>query len=84
MQQPSAFSTFETSLSQEVRSTITARSVVVLHTATEPSVEEGETVAVLLTESDWGWATKQSCQSGRVPLEYLGRSQGVTNCLLYL
>ena len=48
--------------------------MVVLHTATEPSVEEGETVTVLLVESSWGWVTNEGGQSGWVPLEYLGRS----------
>ena len=41
------------------------------YTATELSVEEGGTVTVLLMESGWGWATKESDQSGWVPLEYL-------------
>ena len=41
------------------------------YTATEPNVEEGETVTVLLMESGWGWATKESGQSGWVPLECL-------------
>jgi hypothetical protein len=44
------------------------------YTATELSVEEGETVTVLLVESGWAWATNESGQSGWVPLEYLGRS----------
>jgi len=41
------------------------------YTATELSVEEGETVSVLLVESGWGWATSESGQSGWVPLECL-------------
>ena len=41
------------------------------YTATELSVEEGETVTLLLVESGWGWATNESGQSGWVPLEYL-------------
>ena len=41
------------------------------YTATELSVEEGETVTVLLMESGWGWATNESGQSGWVPLECL-------------
>jgi hypothetical protein len=44
------------------------------YTATELSVEAGETVTVSLVESGWGWATNGSGQSGWVPLEYLGRS----------
>jgi hypothetical protein len=38
---------------------------------TELCVEEGETVAVLLMESSWGWATNESGDSGWVPLECL-------------
>jgi len=41
------------------------------YTATELSVEEGETVTVLLMESGWGWATKNGGQSGWVPLGHL-------------
>jgi len=41
------------------------------YTATELSVEEGETVTVLLMESGWGWATNESGDSGWVPLECL-------------
>ena len=41
------------------------------YTATELSVEEGETVTVLLMESDWGWATNESGQSGWVPLGHV-------------
>ena len=44
------------------------------YTATELSVDEGETVTVLLMESGWGWASNESGRSGWVPLEYLGRS----------
>ena len=41
------------------------------YTATELSVEEGETVTVLLMESGWGWATNASGDSGWVPLDHL-------------
>ena len=41
------------------------------YTATELSLEEGETVTVLLMESGWGWITNESGQSGWVPLESL-------------
>jgi uncharacterized protein YgiM (DUF1202 family) len=41
------------------------------YTATELSVEEGEAVTVLLTESGWAWATNESGESGWVPLEHL-------------
>jgi hypothetical protein len=41
------------------------------YTATELSVEEGETVTVLLMESQWGWVTDESGRSGWVPLEWL-------------
>ena len=44
------------------------------YTATEQSVEEGETVAVLPVESGWGWATNESGQSGWVPMECVGVS----------
>ena len=43
------------------------------YTATELSVEEGETVTVLLMESSWGWVTNESGQSGWVPLENLAQ-----------
>jgi len=41
------------------------------YTATELSVEEGETVTVLLVESGWAWATNESGQSGWVALDHL-------------
>jgi len=41
------------------------------YTATELSVEEGETVTVEFEESSWGWATNESGQNGWVPLECL-------------
>jgi hypothetical protein len=41
------------------------------YTATELSVEEGETLTVEFTEAEWGWATNESGQSGWVPLECL-------------
>jgi len=41
------------------------------YTATELSVEEGETVTVLLVESGWGWAINESGESGWVPSEHL-------------
>ena len=41
------------------------------YTATELSVEEGETVTVLLMESGWGCAINESGESGWVPLVYL-------------
>ena len=44
------------------------------YTATELTVEEGETVTVLLMESGWGWATNESGQSGWVPLTHLQRT----------
>jgi hypothetical protein len=34
-------------------------------------VEERLTIAVLLIESSWGWATNESGDSGWVPLECL-------------
>lgn len=43
------------------------------YTATELSVDEGETVTVLLMESGWGWATNESGESGWVPLEHIVR-----------
>jgi hypothetical protein len=46
------------------------------YTATELNVEEGETVAVELTESEWGWATREGGESGWVPMECLeGRAR---------
>lgn len=44
------------------------------YTATELSVEEGETVTVSFEESGWGWATNESGQSGWVPIEWLAAS----------
>jgi hypothetical protein len=44
------------------------------YTATELSVEESETVTVLLMESGWGWVTNESGQSGWVPLECLAEA----------
>jgi len=41
------------------------------YTATELSVEEGETVTVESEESGWGWATNESGGSGWVPSEHL-------------
>jgi hypothetical protein len=41
------------------------------YTATELDVEEGEMVAVEFLESGWGWVTRESGQSGWVPLECL-------------
>jgi len=41
------------------------------YTATELSVEEGETVTVLLMESGWGCAINESGESGWVPLAHL-------------
>ncbi|HUS70476.1 MAG TPA: SH3 domain-containing protein [Anaerolineae bacterium] len=41
------------------------------YTATELSVEEGETVTVVLVENGWGWATNEGGESGRVPLVHL-------------
>jgi hypothetical protein len=41
------------------------------YTATELSVEEGETVTVLLMESGWGCAINESGESGWVPLVHL-------------
>ena len=38
-------------------------------------MEERQTVTALLTESGWGWATKESGQSGWVPLECLRSEQ---------
>jgi uncharacterized protein YgiM (DUF1202 family) len=41
------------------------------HTATELSVEEGETVTVEFEESEWAWVTNESGQRGWLPLEFL-------------
>ena len=41
------------------------------YTATELSVEEGETVTVLLVESGWGWATNECGLGGWVPMEHV-------------
>jgi len=41
------------------------------YAATELSVEQGETITVDFVESGWAWATKESGQSGWVPLEHL-------------
>ena len=41
------------------------------YTATELSVEEGETLTVEFTEAEWGWATKESGQRGWVTMECL-------------
>jgi hypothetical protein len=41
------------------------------YTATELSVEEGETVTVEFVESGWAWATNESGQSGWVALDHL-------------
>jgi uncharacterized protein YgiM (DUF1202 family) len=41
------------------------------YSATELSVQEGETVTVQFEESEWGWATNQNGKRGWVPLEYL-------------
>ena len=41
--------------------------------ATELSLEVGETVTVEFEESSWAWVTKQSGESGWVPLENLER-----------
>jgi len=41
------------------------------YTATQLSVEEGESVTVEFEESEWGWVTNESGQSGWVPLEHL-------------
>jgi hypothetical protein len=39
------------------------------YTATELSLEDGEMVTVEFVESGWGWATRDSGESGWVPLE---------------
>ncbi len=41
------------------------------YNATELSVEVGEVLTVEFEETGWAWATKESGESGWVPLEYL-------------